>query len=170
MTIDGKTAMRARNLRTDKTAQFSWSRMPTEEIARFARNLSEDLQAMLAVIIGDDTVDLAIESMMLPELSAWRCGSCRAPMITARPPRSVEKLDCPLCVSGKATAEARITAFQIDEAQARITRALAKEPAITRWTRAEVADATCELRKLQRLLEGRRNGPLPPWVDSERQS
>ena len=41
--VDGRVALRARHLRTDKGAQFSWSRHETPELALRVRKLAADL-------------------------------------------------------------------------------------------------------------------------------
>jgi hypothetical protein len=160
--VDGRVAMRARHLRTDRGAEFSWSRHETPELALRVRKLAEDLECMLAVIVGDGGFDAALDAMVLPDLGGWRCSSCGAPIITPRAPSTVETLECPLCIERRTATERVAIALAIVLAETRITDAIAKEPMITRQTQAEVDQATAQLRQLSARLSSVGAGPADP--------
>ena len=84
--VDGRVAMRARHLRTNKVAQLAWSRQQKKGLAVRMRGVAEDLGSMLAVIVGDRGFDAALDTVGLPALGGWQCSSCGAPMITPRAP------------------------------------------------------------------------------------
>ena len=157
--VDGRVALRARHLRTDKGAQFSWSRHETPELALRVRKLAEDLGGMLDVIVRDGGFDAALDATVLPDLGGWRCSSCGAPMITPRAPSTVKTLECPLCIEHRTATERVAIAIAIVLAEARITQAIAKVPAITPQTQAELDEATAELRQLSTHLSGVGGGP-----------
>jgi hypothetical protein len=154
--IDGRVAIKARHLRTDKVAQFTWSRHETRELALRVRALAGDLAGMLGVIVGDRGFDAALDVKVLPDLGGWRCNSCGAPMITPRAPSTVESMECPLCIERRTATERGRIARAIGLAEDRITRAIAMEPMITRQTQAEVDKATAQLRQLSTHLSGAR--------------
>ena len=157
--VDGRVAMKARHLRTGKGAQFSWSRHETPELALRVRKLAADLGGMLAVIVGDRGFDAALDVMVLPDLGGWQCSTCGAPMISPRAPSTVQILECPLCMGRRTTTERSRIARAIGLAEDRITRAIAKEPMITRQTQAEVDRATAKLRWLSTHLSTVGAGP-----------
>ena len=166
--VDGRVAIKARHLRTDKVAQFAWSPRETRELALRVRALAGDLAGMLGVIVGDRGFDAALDAKVLPDLGGWRCSSCGAPMITPRAPSTLETLECPLCIGRRTTTERGRIARAIGLAEDRITRAIASEPMITRQTQAEVDRATAKLRWLSAHLSSVGSEPAESDADGGR--
>jgi hypothetical protein len=81
-------------------------------------------------------------------------------MITAGVPDTVETLDCPRSIGGRATTKLRSVALAIVLAETRITEAIAKEPMIAERTQAELHEATAELRQLGTSLADDGGGRL----------
>jgi hypothetical protein len=168
MIIDGRVAMKARHLRTNKAAQFAWSRNETRELAVRVRGLAGDLAGMLGVIVGDRGFDAVLDTPVVTDLGGWECSSCGAPMITPLAPGTIQKLECPPCVGRRATAERGRIARTIVLAEDRITRAIAKEPMISRQTQAEVDRATAKLRWLSTHLSSVGAAPAGSDTDGSR--
>jgi hypothetical protein len=141
--------MRARHLRTNRVAQLAWSHQQTNDLAVRTRGLAEDLEGMLAVIVGDRGLDAALDPVALPDLEGWLCSSCGSPMITPRAPSTIQNLECPMCTGRRSTAELGRIAHAIGLTEARITQTIAKEPAIPTQTQVELGKATAELRQLK---------------------
>jgi hypothetical protein len=163
LVMDGQVAMRARDVRVNRLAEYAWSE--TTELALRLRALAADLSGFLAVIARDRGFDAARGAAVLPDLGGWQCSSCGTPMIIAHMPGTVEPLQCPRCIGRRVTAERCSIALVLVLAEAQITKAIADEPTISRRTRDEVNEATAELRRLSSHLSSVGAGPAGSDAD-----
>ena len=129
------------------------------------RGLAGDLAAMLGVIVGDRGFDAVLDAMVLPDLGGWQCSSCGAPIIAARAPSTVPSLECPCCIERRTARERAAIALAVGVAEARISQAISKVPAVAPQTQAELDEATAELRQLSTHLSGVGGGPAGSVTD-----